>query len=56
MIGTNRFTSVRTSNAILGDVDEAVRIKVHVLDIPEGYVFLLSFLPSVSETQVARFV
>ena len=56
MIGTNPLTSVRTSNAVFSDVDEAVRIEGHVLDRPEVDFFLLSFLPSVSETQVARFV
>jgi hypothetical protein len=56
VIGTNPLTSVRTSNTVFGDVNEAVRIEGHALDIPEGDVVLLSFLPSVSETQLARLV
>ena len=43
------LTSVRTSDAVLGNVDKAVRIEGHVLDIPDGDFFLLSLLNSVSE-------
>jgi hypothetical protein len=48
----NLLTSVRPSDAVFGDVDEAEWIEGHVLDSPAGDVFLLR---SVSETQLARF-
>ena len=52
----NPLTSVRPSDAIFGNVNEAVRVESHVLDSPEGDVFLLILLRSVSETQLAKFV
>jgi hypothetical protein len=51
----NLLTSVRPSDAVFGDVDEAEWIEGHVLDSPAGDVFLLILLRSVSETQLARF-
>jgi hypothetical protein len=45
---TAPLTGVRTSNAVLGNVDKAVRIEGHVLDVPDGDFLFLSLLHGVS--------
>jgi hypothetical protein len=45
---TASLTGVRTGNAVLGNVDKAVRIEGHVLDVPDGDFLFLSLLHGVS--------